>query len=65
MANSNRALQKQFPISQFGRNPILLRFCPALSPECFALAFFAFAISRSNIPCVTFQRSGFASVLPA
>jgi hypothetical protein len=34
-------------------------------PECFALAFFAFAITRSNIPCVTFQRSGFGSVLPA
>jgi hypothetical protein len=35
------------------------------SPECSALAFFAFAISRSNIPCVAFQRYGFASVLPA
>ena len=41
-----------------GRNPILLRFLP-LSPECSALAFFALAISRSNIPCVTLQRSGF------
>ena len=47
------------------QNPILLRFCPALSPECSAFAFFALAISRSNIPCVTFQCSGFGSVLPA
>ena len=46
------------------RNPILLPLLP-FSPECSALAFFALAISRSNIPCVTFQRSGFASVLPA
>lgn len=32
-------------------------------PKCSALAFFALGISRCNITCVTFQRSGFGSVL--
>ena len=34
--------------SQLGRNPILLRLL-TFSPECSALAFFAFTISRSSI----------------
>jgi hypothetical protein len=46
------------------QNPIF-RFGPAFSPECSALAFLAFAISASIIACVTNQRSGFGSVLPA
>ena len=46
------------------QNPILL-FGPAFSPECSAFASLAFAISASIIACVTTQRSGFGSVLPA
>gem|GEM_PF-4643495 len=44
--------------------PILRRLL-LFSPVCSAMAFFAFAISRSNIACVTSHRSGFESTLPA
>ncbi len=57
-------LCSSFHLFQSCINPIFLRFFP-FSPECSAFAFFTFAISRSNIVCVTIHRSGFGSVLPA
>ena len=57
MANSIGRFKSNFSADQTTQNPILLRFLP-FSFECSAVAFFL-AIFRSNINCVTHQRSGF------
>jgi hypothetical protein len=46
------------------QNPIL-RFGPASFPACSTLAFFAFAISRCSIACITLHFAVSISVLPA
>jgi hypothetical protein len=57
-------LRSSFHLFQSCINPIFLRLLP-FSPECSAFAFFAFAISLSNITCVTDHFAGSSSVLPA
>jgi len=59
MANSIGRFKSNFSADQTTQNPILLRFLP-FSSECSAFAFFALAIFRSNINCVTYQRFGFS-----
>ena len=57
-------LKSNFSSNHPGRNPVILPFFP-FSPECSALAFCTFRISRSIIFCCTFHSAGSASVLPA